>query len=382
MVKLKQIATKIWNDDSQSDFSNPFSSFLYTCSLIYGGIVRLRNTLYDAGVVETKRLPCPVVSVGNLTVGGTGKTPMVMMLADLLKNKGYRPAVLSRGYGGKKSGTIDVVSDGERLLLGPEEAGDEPFLIAASTRQIPVLTGADRFSTGQYAIDRLAADVLLLDDAFQHRRLYRNLNILLLDAARPFGNGSILPRGPLREPQSALKRADVIVLTRADNKSSSSLELDLEKNFPGIPVFKAAHRPKEIIPLSSLHAHLSFPRTREPREEGISIDLGFLKGKRVFAFAGIAKPESFRNIIESLGGEVAAFRAFPDHHRYRAADMEDILRASRDRGAEIVLTTEKDGIKLPGLKESLPNLYMLRIEMDILFDREKMEDLILARLKS
>ncbi len=375
MVKLKQIVTNIWTDDRQSDFSNPLCSFLYTCSLIYGGIVRLRNVLYDSGVIETKRLPCPVVSVGNLTVGGTGKTPMVIMLATLLKDKGYRPAVLSRGYGGEKSGKIDVVSDGECILLGPDEAGDEPVLIAASTHQVPVLTGADRFTSGQYAVDYLKADVLLLDDAFQHRRLHRDLNILLLDAARPFGNGSILPRGPLREPRSALNRADMVVLTRMDEKNQSPLESDLEREFPGMPVFKAVHRPAGLC-------KIRFPSLggRDEREGEIILSPDFLKNKRVFAFAGIAQPDSFKKMIESLGAEIAAFRAFPDHHRYSATDMDDILRASRESGAEIILTTEKDGVKLPELKEPLPDLYMLRIEMDILSDQEKMADLILARL--
>jgi len=370
MIKnIQEILTKIWNDDRSSDFSNPLCSFLYTLSLPYGAAVRLRNHLYDTGLLETKKLPCPVVSIGNLTVGGTGKTPMVILLANVLQGSGYRPAVLSRGYAGKGQRSMTVVSDGNRVLAGPDEAGDEPFLIAASASGVPVLAGRDRYSAGMYALDRLGADILVLDDAFQHRKVFRDLNILLLDAERPFGNSCMLPRGPLREPKSALRRADLIVLTRSDEKTPSALTRDSDREFPGMPVFHARHRPKEIIPLSSLRSHMSFPPDS-------------LNGKRVFAFAGIARPESFRNSIESLGGEIADFRTYPDHHPYTPTDAEDILKASREHAAQMILTTEKDGVKLAGLGDAVPDIHLLRIEMEILSDSKRFEDILLARLSA
>ncbi len=416
---IKNTLTKIWNDDRQSDFSNPFCSFLYTLSLPYGGGVRFRNYLYDNGLIETKKLPCPVVSVGNLTVGGTGKTPMVIMLANFLQKKGYRPAVLSRGYAGRNRQKSNVITNGQSILLGPDDAGDEPFLIAASTSGVPVLTGRDRYSAGKHALDRLGANVLVLDDAFQHRQVFRDLNILLLDAERPFGNGCTLPRGPLREPRSATKRADLIVLTRADEKMPSAFNMDIDREFPGIPVFQARHKPKEIIPLSSMpstvilsptdsvilsptdsvilsqskddsnNASVFYPQEKPAQtlrqDQGDKKDVlppDFIRGKRVFAFAGIAHPESFRKTVESLGAEVAAFKTYPDHHHYTPANMEDILKASREHRAETILTTEKDGVKIAGLNDAAPDICMLRIEMEILFDSKIFEDTVLARLSA
>jgi tetraacyldisaccharide 4'-kinase len=404
MIKnIQDTLTKIWNDDRQSDFSNPFCSFLYTLSLPYGGAVRFRNYLYDRGLLETKKLPCPVVSVGNLTVGGTGKTPMVILLANLLQKKGYRPAVLSRGYAGKNRQKSNVITDGQNILLGPDDAGDEPFLIAASTSGVPVLTGRDRYSAGKHALDRLGADVLVLDDAFQHRQVFRDMNILLLDAERPFENGCILPRGPLREPRSSLKRADLIVLTRADEKIPSTFNLDLDREFPEIPVFQARHRPTEIIPLSSIPSTVILSQSKDdsnnasvfyPQEKPAQtlrqaqsdkkdvLPPDVLRGKRVCAFAGIAQPESFRKTVESLGAEVVVFKIYPDHHHYIPADMEDILKVSQEHRAEIILTTEKDGVKLAGLSDAVPDIYMLRIEMEILSESKKFEDTVLARLSA
>ena len=178
-----------------------------------GGIVAARNRLYDGGLLKQQKLPRPVISVGNLTVGGTGKTPTVIFIAHILKDHGYRPAVLSRGYGGSANAPVNVVSDGNRILMGWREAGDEPILIASAVPGIPVLTGSRRLLTGRAAVETFGADVLILDDAFQHRSLFRDIDMVLLDAARPFGNGFLLPRGPLREPRIPLRRADILLRT-------------------------------------------------------------------------------------------------------------------------------------------------------------------------
>jgi tetraacyldisaccharide 4'-kinase len=421
MSKLKQIVTKAWNADSRSDFSNPVHSLLYTCSLIYGGIVRLRNLFYDRGAFAAKRLPCPVVSIGNITAGGTGKTPMVIMIAKLLKNSGYHPAVLSRGYAGKNEKQVNVVSDGSRIFGNPDDTGDEPFLIAASAG-VPMLTGADRFAAGSQAVAQMGADVLVLDDAFQHRGLHRDLNILLLDAERPFGNGCLLPRGSLREPRGALKRADMIVLTRSgDGGEKSPLEEELENEFPDIPVFRAGRRPKAVIPLSS-PPFISAPSTAvkptstaapspdatvvlsqskddsrgssstlnqektvetlrqdQSDNEGVSPP-DFIRGKRVCAFAGIANPDSFRKTVESLGAEVVVFYSFPDHHHYTRAEIEAVRQSAQELRAEITLTTEKDGVKLPGLDLPLADIYALKIEMTVTKEKE-FNGTVLARLK-
>jgi tetraacyldisaccharide 4'-kinase len=297
------------------------------------------------------------------------------MLAKFLRQKGHHPVVLSRGYAGRNSRKSNVISDGQNIFLGPDDAGDEPFLIAASASGVPVLTGRDRYAAGRFVLDSLGADVLVLDDAFQHRQVFRDLNILLLDAERPFGNNCMLPRGPLREPKSALKRADLIVLTRADEKTPSAFKQELDREFPGIPVFEARHRPAGLCKI-----RFPSPGGRDEREGETILLPDSLNGKRIFAFAGIARPESFRNSIESLGGTVAAFKTYPDHHPYTRTDVEEILKASREQAAEIILTTEKDGVKLAGLSNAAPDICMLRIEMEILSESKRFEDTVLARL--
>jgi len=382
---VKRLVTKAWNFDGQSDFSNPFHSFLYTLSLAYGGAVRLRNVLYDGGLLGVKRLPRPVVSVGNVTAGGTGKTPMVIFLTKLLRERGCRPAVLSRGYKGKGEGRVGVVSDGNHITASPAEAGDEPFLIASSTGAI-VLTGADRFATGLHAVERLGADILVLDDAFQHRRLFRDVDILLLDADKPFGNRCLLPRGPMREPVNGLKRADIIVLTGSgENSGKSPVEEELRAKYSGIPVFRAVRQPKEIVPLSGgffppmqANPPESFPSSPQKREPGFPPDT--LHGRRVCAFAGIANPDSFRKTLASLGAEIAAFLAFPDHHRYRVEDIEAVRKAAEKGKCEIILTTEKDGVKLRGFPST--GIHALRVEMSVTDGAGELVDAVLERLRN
>ena len=195
---------------------------LYALSLPYGAAIGLRNRLYNGGGLPRTKLPCPVISVGNLTVGGTGKTPLVMLLAELMQEAGQRPAILSRGFGGRSTRGVQVVSDGRRLLATPETAGDEPVLMARTLPSVPVLTGPDRVRTGKVALDRFGAKLLILDDAFQHRRLVRDLDIVLTDLALPFGNGCLLPAGPLREPVQALRRARIVIRTGSEAEARTT----------------------------------------------------------------------------------------------------------------------------------------------------------------
>lgn len=356
---MEKLIRKILRDDSKTNCLNPLLFTLYLFSIIYGGIIRLRNRMYDLAVFKTRKLNCMVIGIGNITVGGTGKTPMTIMLANLLKERGYRPAVLSRGYGGKNKNTITVVSDENHILADSDEAGDEPVLIAKSAKGVPVITGPKRYFTGRYAVNRLGADVLILDDAFQHRCLFRNIDIVLLDGKRPFGNGFLLPRGPLREPKKALQRADIIVLTGIGTEEEA---MSLDKEFPTIPIFRGYHKPKELV----------------KAEESDSYTLESLSGKKVCAFAGIAKPESFQETIVSLGGKVLSFIAFPDHHRYTISDIENIKKAASNCLSEIIVTTEKDGIKLIDFPEFFRDIFLLRIEMGIINSSKEFEDMILS----
>jgi len=319
-------------------------------SFFYEGAVRLRNSGYDRGISKIERLSCPVISVGNITAGGTGKTPMVITLAKGLSEKGYRPAVLSRGYGGRNSKGTTVVSDGDRIFAGPEEAGDEPVLIAESLEGVPVITGKSRFRAGRLAIGRFGADLLILDDAFQHRSLHRDVDIVLVNETAPFGNGLMLPRGELREPLRALTRADIIVMTDAGEADGSQrTEAKIEKKCPAVPLFRGNRRPLNVIDGGKGKVH----------------SLSFLQGKRILAFAGIACPKQFRSTVEIICGSSVHFLSFPDHYRYGEDDVKKILEAAAAASVELIVTTEKDGVRLKRFPRFYAQICLLRIEMDM-----------------
>ncbi|HET6488139.1 MAG TPA: tetraacyldisaccharide 4'-kinase [Syntrophales bacterium] len=352
---MEALIQDMWRDP-RNEFRKPLHIFFSLLSLPYGGAVRARNRLFDSGFLQQQRIGCPVISVGNLTVGGTGKTPMVILLAGMLKDRGMRPAVLSRGYGGKNTADVLVVSDGMRVLAGPEEAGDEPVLIARRLGDVPVLAGPKRVVTGRHALEHFGVGAILLDDGFQHRYLHRDLDIVLLDSAQPLGNGFLLPRGPLREPPSALARAGAIAFTRSGEGDAGETDERLSGILSGGIVLRTRVRPTSLT-------------TQDGEQKPLSI----LQGKRVFAFAGIARPDSFRRTIESLGGVIAGFRAFPDHHRYRAEDLGRIESESGLAKADILLATEKDLVKLPLTPQLSSRIHGLAIETEILEGRDRLE---------
>ena len=239
---------RIWNDDGSISCFSPVKAIAYTLSLLYRLIINSRNWLYDHQILKEVKLSCPVISVGNLTVGGTGKTPCVIMLAQMLKEHGFKPAVLSRGYGSKSTEPVNIIADGSKVLLPGKLAGDEPLLIAQSLKGVSVITGPRRILTGQTAINKFGADILICDDAFQHRQIFRDINIVLLDSQRPWGNGHILPRGSLREPWTELRRASAIILTRSNESSESNNFMDKEAWLKEIPLFRSSHKAKDIVP--------------------------------------------------------------------------------------------------------------------------------------
>jgi len=299
---------------------------------LYALAVRRRVRAYEKGRWTRGRLPGRVVSVGNLTTGGTGKTPAVMMLARWAQKQGFRPAVLSRGYGGRYRGEVCAVSDGTRILADWRTAGDEPVLLAQHLPGVPVVLARKRHMAGKAAGTRFGADFFILDDGFQHLALQRDVDIVLLDARRPFGNGHVLPRGPLREPWPHLARAHVFVLTRYDGSAQAAAsEAFLQRQFPETPVFHAVHAPAGLVwPLA-----------------GRRTDQGSLAGRRVAAFAGIARPETFRAALAGLGARIVGFRSFRDHYAFRTADVRRLARWANGLKADCVVTTEKDWVRLP-----------------------------------
>ncbi len=328
---------------------------LTALSFIYGAGVRSRYLLYRAGVFKKRKLGCKVISVGNITVGGTGKTPVSILLATILKKNGYRPVILSRGY--KKTGPGGIVSDGTALKLGPREAGDEPYLMASLLPGVPVIAGADRFKSGQIALEKFRPDCIILDDGFQHMRLKRDLNILLIDGAVGLGNGFMLPRGPLREPAEAIKRADLIMV-KGGSLNGPEAELVREWN---IPVMGFDYRATGLYDMF------------DNKDRGVAC----LKGKKVLAFAGVANPASFLRTLEDLGARIMNTITFPDHHDYTASDIEKIREAKGAGGADIIVTTEKDGVKL---KEHIeggggPQVFALGVEA-VIGDEEGLKRLL------
>jgi lipopolysaccharide heptosyltransferase II/tetraacyldisaccharide 4'-kinase len=296
---------------------------------------RGRRGLYQKGWRKTQHLPAPVVSVGNLTVGGTGKTPVTAYLARLFQAQRLRVAILSRGYGGRRR-EVTCLSDGDRLYHRPPEVGEEAYWLAESLPGIPVYTGPGRYEAGMAAWQDHRPDLFLLDDGFQHFQLARDLDIVLLDADRPFGNGRLLPAGPLREPLSTLAEADIVILTRYDPRRHQKHILDLKRVFPYLEVFTAALEPTMAR---------RFPGGEEhPLENLCQLP--------ILAFAGLARPRVFEDTLVNLGTDLRGFRAFPDHYPYSPEDLADLVREARERHAETLITTSKDwarlGEKWPG----------------------------------
>ena len=347
---------------------------LYLVSQMYKAGVKLRHAGYEKGWLKSKKLPCMVISVGNLTVGGTGKTPLVIYLSQTIQQLGYKVAVVSRGYKGRAEKRGAVVSDGRSLLCRPDTAGDEPFMLARTLKDIPVLVGKKRFEVGMAAVEAFNPDIIILDDAFQHRKLARDLDLVLLDAERPFGNEHLFPRGILREPISGLERSDAVVLTRAEGDVSATLRR-LEKAAAGRPVFRSFHAP-EIRHVVEAGRGLD----RAAPDTAPSCDLKSLQQAPVLAFSGIADNDAFREMLIGLGLIVRDFMAFPDHHGYAAEELALIPAAAARAGCRLVVTTEKDFVKICERIDWPVDLVVLGIDIAFGEDTDKIKGFIKHRL--
>ena len=315
---------------------------LSACAAVYGGVVSLRNRLYAGGVLGTRRLPCRVISVGNLTVGGTGKTPMTIYVAETVASMGYRTAVLSRGYGGQMEKTGGTVSDGLTVGLSAEDAGDEPYMMARDLPGIPVLVGRDRYAAGMRAVRRFHTAVAVLDDGFQHRRLQRDIDLLLLDARRPFGNHALLPRGPLREPPRSLARSSAVIFVSPHGGADAGVCRPVDPATGRLlrtrPVFRAVKKAclQGWIPGGKAHGPAAPPGTMD-----------VLSGLRIFAFSGIGDNSAFFETLLQAGARVVGTARFADHHRYRPEELQTIFRQAARCRADLLATTRKDHVRLP-----------------------------------
>ena len=332
-------------------------------SYIYVVVIKTRGWLYDCGLLKQKRLPCGVISVGNIVAGGTGKTPVVIWIAKYLQNEGVQVGVLLRGYGREDRHSTLIVSDGKQILTPLMESGDEAGMIARKLPGVPVVVGRDRYTAGLEAIQLWGhtEGVLILDDGFQRRQLARDLDILTIDSTQPFGTGKLLPAGTLREPKTALKRTDVLLLTRTDLATAS---INFEQFGPRKQVFQTCHQPTRLHQMST----------------GEECALDLLAGQHLLAVCGIGNPEAFAGTLRQLEPKAVELLAFPDHHRYSLADLNDISTRARDIGINIVVTTEKDSQKLEAFAAttefSLPEsvqFFVLEIELKITTDPEELK---------
>jgi tetraacyldisaccharide 4'-kinase len=321
---------------------------LVVISWVYGVGVWIRTTLYQRGFFKTRQLPCRVLSVGNITLGGTGKTHLVAVLARELLKQGMHVGILSRGYKGSKEKQGGVLSDGTRIYLTPAEAGDEPFMLAQMLSGVPVLVGKKRYEMGIHAHERFGIDVLILDDGFQHLRIKRDVDVVLIDAQRGFGNGRLFPRGPLREPLRCLRRASMLILTKAEpSQSLDAIEGVLSHYAPAIPLYHSRYKPIALM------------------EGGVGRVLPpqFIQGKKVLAFAGIADPGYFVYLLQGLGADVVHEVHFSDHHQYTPKDVQMICEY-RDT-VDVFVTTEKDYVKLQEIPLNDLPIFVLTIEQEI-----------------
>jgi tetraacyldisaccharide 4'-kinase len=347
-----------------------YGAFLQGLSWVFSAVVQARLWLYRHRIFHDQPLGCLVVVVGNLTVGGTGKTPVVEKFARALRDRGRKVAILSRGYKSKAAPFWKkwwwalthtdeppprIVSDGTNVLLDSEHAGDEPFMLARNLPGVVVLVDKNRVKAGAFAIKKFGCDTLVLDDGFQYLPLKGSLNLLLVDKTNPFGNGHLLPRGILREPIKHLNRANYVFLTKSSGQRDPELEALIDQHHPGADIIECAHRPQFL----QRHGRLAgTPDSQQP--------LTWLKGRRVLAFSGIATPESFEKFLRDLGALVVARERYLDHHRFDAEDIAELSALAQREGAECLVTTEKDAVRIADHQVWPLPLYYLRLEIEII----------------
>ncbi|MEN9653212.1 MAG: Tetraacyldisaccharide 4-kinase [Verrucomicrobiota bacterium] len=345
--------------------------FLRVLSWVFECLVRLRLWLYRHRLFRDTPLGCKVVVVGNLTVGGTGKTPVVLKMAKVLAGRGRRVAILSRGYKGASDSLPKrfwrwltqgsrpdplVVSDGRSVLAGPDEAGDEPYMLAQNLcgDGVVVIVDRDRVEGGRFALRRFGVDTILLDDGLQYLPLRGQINLLLVDSRDPFGNGCLLPRGVLREPIANLIRAAYVFVTKSEGPPEPSLVALIRRHNPTAEIIACSHRARELVEVDGSR--------RLPMAE--------LKGRRIAAFSGIATPERFEELLTRHGAVIAANRRFLDHHAFNDEDLDEVLDQAMQAKVEMIVTTEKDAVRLQGrFRPSVP-LMFVRLEVEILGDEE------------
>ncbi len=374
LEEFERYITEVILDREQGRTAEAWRLVLAGFSFLFTGVARARVWAYRKRLFRAKSIGTMVVSVGNLTVGGTGKTPVVELLATELAARGRRVAVLSRGYKSKQPPLLRrirdtlkrrkkrrrprVVSDGTALLLDSRMAGDEPYMLAKNLRgRAAVIVDRDRVKSGLYAITSLGSDTLVLDDGFQYLRLKNRISVVLVDSTSPFGNGHLLPRGVLREPIHAIRRADWIILTKCTAPHMDELVEKIRRHNRTASIIHSRHK--------MVHLRNIVDETEQ--------ELGFLKKRRIGALSAIARPESFENALKDLGAEIPVKTHFEDHHRYTERDLKAFIDRCVRRDLDAIVTTEKDAVKFPPLPDAPIPIFFLRMEIEILSGHEEFQ---------
>lgn len=315
------------------------ASILWFFSKAYQAGADLNAWLYTKEIRKRRSLPCLVISVGNITVGGTGKTPMTMYMARLMQDMGYKVAVVSRGYKGRAEKKGAVVSDGKRICLSPRDAGDEPYMMAGALAGIPVLVGRNRYEAGRMAVEKFGVDAIILDDGFQHLALKRDVDLVLLDQQRPWGNGHLLPRGTLREAPKALKRADAAILisTEAEPEAIGQQKTERQSKHETLLSQIRCFQATKVLRVDRVVTAANSSLKNAPQA-----DLKLLRGRRVVAFSGLADNKAFLRALSEAGCQLVQAFGFDDHHWYHQSDIDQIIAAAESSQADLLVTTAKD----------------------------------------
>jgi tetraacyldisaccharide 4'-kinase len=370
LEKLETYILTVIEDRRQGRFASFLRWTLKQLSWIYTATVQLRLGLYTLGIFRYHTLGCQVISVGNLTVGGTGKTPIVEVFARSLQKQGRKVAIVSRGYkrheppfyelifdrlsGRRRLLPTLVVSDGKHLLLDSDVSGDEPYMLASNLPNVAVLVNKNRVKAGQYAITKLGCDTLILDDGFQYLHMKHRLDIVLVDRTNPFGNKHLLPRGILREPIRNIKRASFIFITKSIGDGAEDLKKQLRELNPHAEISECRHSPKYIQDVYT----------------GGRKSLDSLRELEVAAISGIAVPKGLEDELVRLGAKVVYHKRYADHHRYSQQEILDVINKGLNRGAKIIITTEKDAVRFPMIERRDLPIYFLRVEIEMLSGTE------------
>ena len=374
--KLETFLLEVIVEERRGTREELVRALLHVCSKVFQAAIKTRRFLYNVRILRDSTLGVQVIAVGNLTVGGTGKTPVVEKFARELRDQGRQVAILSRGYRSKPKPLLQqlvgklllreettpprVVSDGKSLLLDSETAGDEPYMLASNLKDVVVLVDKDRVKAGRYAIEKFGCDTLLLDDGFQYWKLAgRRKDIVLVDCQAPFGNEHLLPRGILREPPSHLSRATFVFITKSDG-DTARLRARLARHNPTARIIECVHHP------------LYFEDVFTGQQHGLHL----IKGMKVAALSGIAQPESFEESLVRLGAELVYAKRFADHHRFSQQEIINAINRSKKRQADAILTTQKDAVRFPKIdRRDLP-MFFMRVEIKILAGAKDFQDCV------